>query len=480
MMNVNVGRVLFVACSWMLVSSTTARAARLLFVGDVLLSRQVAQEMDARPAVGPWAHLGELFAKADWVMGNLEGAVGAAADCLPQPRGAREAPCFAIDAARLGVLRAAGIRALTVENNHAGDLGDRGRTATAQTLRAARLQPLDFEDSPAFTRTGDDVIAFVVVNHVAGRDGKRTAPFDPVLRRKLRLARHLANWVVVSVHWGSELMPFPQEEQRREAAWLVESGADLIVGHHPHVVQPAECVRGRPVFYSLGNHLFDQRIADTRRGLMADCTIERDLLRCGGMTTAAQPRSTFVALKGREAAVDEALAHCPVTRRPPTAVGEVVLQPVIAANAVVDGDLALEGSSGGRVLFRTVRQRLLSLESGALTPGGPPLLVLLERHVSDMDGEAAPRPYVYSVLPTGLQARWRGSSLAYPLIDATLLPDGRGANLLCGLHRGDAFVTLDPANRELRTFLYRWNGFGFSAGGTADAVRRCAHHYGAP
>jgi poly-gamma-glutamate synthesis protein (capsule biosynthesis protein) len=75
----------------------------------------------------------------------------------------------------------------------------------------------------------------------------------------MRLARSLAELVVVYIHWGSELLDWPNTGQREAAGWLIQNGADVIVGHHPHVVQTPECVRGRPVFFSLGNHVFDQR-----------------------------------------------------------------------------------------------------------------------------------------------------------------------------------------------------------------------------
>ncbi|MFX6250463.1 CapA family protein, partial [Acinetobacter baumannii] len=78
---------------------------------------------------------------------------------------------------------------------------------------------------------------------------------DPVpslaAERKLRLARTMADWVVVFVHWGAELRDWPQPDQRRQAAWFVAHGADLIIGAHPHVPIAPDCVDGRPVFYSL-------------------------------------------------------------------------------------------------------------------------------------------------------------------------------------------------------------------------------------
>ncbi len=88
-----------------------------------------------------------------------------------------------------------------------------------------------------------------------------------------------------------------------------------------------------------------------------------------------------------------------------------------------------------------------------------PLLLSLERHNSSIDDEVGLRPYVYAIGPHGLIARWRGSALAWPLIDAMESKDG----VLCALHRGDSFLMPDPAIKTTRIAAYRWNGFGLPA-----------------
>jgi poly-gamma-glutamate capsule biosynthesis protein CapA/YwtB (metallophosphatase superfamily) len=74
--------------------------------------------------------------------------------------------------------------------------------------------------------------------------------------RAVRELRPRVDWLVVQLHWGTELCQLPSPAQRRRARRLVEAGADLILGHHPHVLQPMEMIDGVPVFYSLGNFLF--------------------------------------------------------------------------------------------------------------------------------------------------------------------------------------------------------------------------------
>jgi hypothetical protein len=114
-----------------------------------------------------------------------------------------------------------------------------------------------------------------------------------------------------------------------------------------------------------------------------------------------------------------------------------------------------------------------------LSPDQPPMLFTLERHPSSIDDEDGPRPYVYAVTSHGLVARWRGSALAFPLLDARLIADATGRSYLCALHRGDSFIMLDASHaRSVRSLVYGWNGFGFSGLTDGDLERRCAQQLG--
>lgn len=90
-----------------------------------------------------------------------------------------------------------------------------------------------------------------------------------------------------------------------------------------------------------------------------------------------------------------------------------------------------------------------------------------------MDGEIGPRPYIYELSPNGFIARWRGSALAWPLLDALISP--QDGSVLCGLHRGDSFVMPDKNNKSLRVQAYRWNGFGFSGEDDSVICESCKH-----
>ncbi len=469
---------------------TQPREVRLLFTGDIMLSREVQVELE-RTHASPWNGFKPLFRSADFVMGNFEGAVGT-------PEGCAAEPCFAVPLALVQLPHRARFSALSVENNHAGDLGTIGREETASALAKAGMLPLSFAASPKFLRFGEHTVAVIAISVVAGRDGLAQPIPSVAIAQKLRLARRLANLVVVSIHWGNELQDWPSEAQRAQAAWLVRHGADLVVGHHPHVVQAPQCIAGKPVFFSLGNHVFDQKYPETKDGLIADCRIAGRQLRCGALRTRTRPGTAIPQLDGRDAAAEAGLAKCPVALAPDLTVAGTTIKPQPwRAPSATSGipaprraslrttrppeteistsssqGLLLEGWRDGRLQWRSRPQRLLSVDVGRLAgAAAEPLLFTIERHYSPLDDDDAPRPYVYAVGPRGLIAKWRGSALAWPLLDATLDP---GTGSVCALHRGDAFVTLQPGSKTTRVAAYVWNGFGFNGMEDETVTRRCA------
>lgn len=436
------------------------RDIRLLFTGDILLSRNVELELEKRKT-SPWTSLSKLFGQADLVVGNLEGAVGAREDCLPS---SANAPCFSISESFVPLFASAGFKALSVENNHNHDLGENGRATTINALQACDLVPLSYEGSPRFFQLRDATVGMIAINLIPGRDGACQNMPSVELRQKLRLARSLANLVVVDVHWGSELLDWPNKKQREGAEWLVSHGADLIIGHHPHVVQAPEMIAGKPVFFSLGNHLFDQKYLATKEGLIADCRINQGVLRCQGLTTHTAKHSFFPELvEGRQYDLQ------PVRLRDSIQVSGLMLRPVTASGSE-KGEISLEGTNGGKRLWETRPIRLATIASSRLD-GKNEYLFTLERHYSPIDREIGLRPYVYSVTKQGLVARWRGSALAWPLLDAMLLPDDDA--ILCGLHRGDSFIDLQPDSKRIRVAAYRWNGFGFSGVDVPAVIEKC-------
>jgi poly-gamma-glutamate synthesis protein (capsule biosynthesis protein) len=420
---------------------------RMLFTGDVMMSRLVKIEMEQR-RTSPWAGFSDLFHSVSFVGGNFEAAIGDPAKCSAENK-----LCFAVPDSATETMRQAGFSMVTAENNHSGDLGQAGRIETREAFRRSGLPALDFDTSPQFFRFGELTVGFIAVTTIKAADGRVQQVPSVELAQKLRLARQLANLVVVSIHWGNELQDWPADAQQQQARWLVEHGADLIVGHHPHVVQAPACVEGRPVFFSLGNHVFDQKYAETKDGLIADCSVHDGHLVCGALSTHTDETTAFPRLAGRNGAAAQALAGCSPELGKGAEIDGVTIRPEPwSPEQPVEG-IILDGYQAGKLMWQSRHQALVSLQ---LTTD--PLLLSLERHNSSIDDEVGLRPYVYAVGPHGLIARWRGSALAWPLIDAVESKDG----VLCALHRGDSFLMPDPGTKTTRIAAYRWNGFGFS------------------
>lgn len=461
------------ALSWSAACGSAAQAgepeARLVFAGDIMLSREVAHEAAARQQSAPWRTLARYFRSADWAMGNFEGSIGDAEDCASPSAEL----CFATSAEMAQLMKEAGFSAAGVENNHSADTGEEGRRNTAAELAKAGIRAVSFARSPGFFRAGNRTFAVIAFTTIAGRDGRRVELPSRELRQKLRLARGLADWVIVFVHWGSELQDWPHPRQRAMANWLTKNGADIIIGAHPHVVQQPECINGRPVFFSLGNFIFDQKYPATKAGMVADCAVADGVLTCKGAATHIPSNSAFPArIEARET---DALRACRVAPGERLTVDGYVLGPRLDHHGYVDGDIVLEGRRRGDRPWAVAARRVLSLESAtfAAPDGRWAFLFALEKHPSSLDREDGPRPYVYQVTPHGLVAKWRGSALAWPLVDAVLRRRDDGTSFVCALHRKDSFVMLDPSSTKTRIAAYDWNGFGFSGIAAPADIAAC-------
>jgi poly-gamma-glutamate synthesis protein (capsule biosynthesis protein) len=243
----------------------------LVAVGDILMHEDVKTAATQDPGGFPalWADLVPLFQGADLAFGNLETPIA--------PTTGRPGVPFQFNAPATlpAALRASGFTVLSTANNHAFDQGAKGVRETLQRLRAERLVALgsgedraQAEATQVLERQGIRV-AFLGftdlfnldLNQRATEPWVRPLDLEPALQA-LREARARAEVVVVSVHWGNEYQHLPTKRQRDIARALVGAGCDLLLGHHPHVLQPVEVMEaeGRKglVAYSLGNFISNQ------------------------------------------------------------------------------------------------------------------------------------------------------------------------------------------------------------------------------
>ena len=250
-------------------SRPAGEAVSIVAGGDVMLDRGVRARIQKRGARALFSGIAPLLRRADFAFANLECPLAQAAPKIPKPN---RAPSFKADPTLAPALKGAGFDVLSIANNHALDCGPSGLAETLDALGKARLHGVGAGRTstqamqPIVTRARGVRIAWVAATEFASLNPRRAGPAvaglrTNSLRAQVRAARGGADVVVLSLHWGIEYQGAPTQRQREWARVAFQAGADVILGHHPHVLGPAEEVRlggrRRLVAYSLGNLVFD-------------------------------------------------------------------------------------------------------------------------------------------------------------------------------------------------------------------------------
>jgi len=239
------------------------RTVTLALLGDIMVGRGV------HPEPASLAYLAPELKAADLSLANLEsplspgGAAGAASNdgynLCADPARAAQFPLWDLDL-------------LALANNHRFDCGPQGPAATVKALTALGVIPVGPGPQAVTQQVNGLKLAFLAFDDIL-------QPIDTEAAvQAIQTARSGGALVVVSVHWGMEYQPGASQRQETLAGQFAQAGAALIVGSHPHVLQPAAWIptaRGRTlVLYSLGNALFDQAgLPDTRQSALVVVTL---------------------------------------------------------------------------------------------------------------------------------------------------------------------------------------------------------------
>jgi hypothetical protein len=232
-------------------------AATLVFGGDVMLGRSCAAKIEN--GVDPFAGIAAVLRSASFAAANLECTISNIGDSTQRY-------AFRAPARSAQLLRRVGFHAMGLANNHALDFGTAALEDCAASLFREKIEPIGLQ-----TPTGDAYrpgfffvsagkkIALLAINDVVPAAGSQIAAAADRDRLcdAIASARSRANLVVCLVHWGIENSENSTDEQRELARWLVDHDVDLVVGSHPHCVQPLDFYHGCPIAYSLGNLVFD-------------------------------------------------------------------------------------------------------------------------------------------------------------------------------------------------------------------------------
>ena len=252
--------------------------AELVAVGDIMLDRLVRELIEENTVFYPFEGEGiqSLLSGADIAFANLE--------CPISDRGTRQDKGyeFRADPEVVEALVDVGLDVLSLANNHTGDYADLALTDTIRLLTEAGIvfvgagRNITEAHQAKIVQANGLRIAFLAYNQIgpdyfaATETSPGTAFMDPKrMVAAVKAARQRADVVVVSCHWGIEYTPYPNASQQELAQTLVDAGATLIIGHHPHVVQGLGYGQGAFTAYSLGNFVFDQGFSEeTSQGLV--------------------------------------------------------------------------------------------------------------------------------------------------------------------------------------------------------------------
>ena len=239
------------------------RTVSLALLGDLMVGRAL------HPGPASLSYLTPQLKAADFSLANLES--------LLAPGGATDAPSkngynLCADSARAALFPAWGLDLLSLANNHRFDCGSSGVESTVQALTALGLTPVGPGLQPVYREINGLKLVFLACDDIL-------APINDVAALGAsHSARSSGDLLVVSVHWGLEYQQGASDRQKALARQFAQAGAALIVGTHPHVLQPAgwiPSVQGKTlVLYSLGNALFDQAgLPDTRQSALVLVTL---------------------------------------------------------------------------------------------------------------------------------------------------------------------------------------------------------------
>ena len=233
-------------------------AINFLFFGDLMLDRHVGDRLNGKKIDYLLSNLaGEenrFFSGIDIISANLEGAV--------TDDGAHYAPANAYDFAfaptRIAELKDYGFNYFTLANNHFSDQGQKGVEETRKNLSELGFNYSGSTDARIDEYSRKDIIvsgqkiAMIGLSMVYNNFDLDTA------EKLVETASSETNLVIINIHWGVEYQNQFNKHQQTIGRALVDSGADVVAGHHPHVTQGMEIYKGKPIFYSLGNFIFDQ------------------------------------------------------------------------------------------------------------------------------------------------------------------------------------------------------------------------------
>jgi len=245
-------------------STENADEINVVLVGDTMLAHKAAPVIKKKGVDYPYENVSAFLLQADIAVGNLEGPVATVGEPV-----ADKSFTFRPSPEVVKGMAGAGFDVFTLANNHSGDYG---HEALLQTLDILKQNGIKFcgagkniteARSPAMVKVKGKTFAFLSYS--------RTYPFEFFAEANkpgtanglpryfvpdIKKAKNNADFVVAAFHWSGEYVQQPRHYQRDLAKKAIDAGADVVIGHHPHILQGIEIYKNKPIAHSLGNFVF--------------------------------------------------------------------------------------------------------------------------------------------------------------------------------------------------------------------------------
>ena len=260
-----------------------AKQTSLIFTGDVMLGRSVmSKSLKVKNPNYPFMNVSEVLKNADIVFSNLESPI--IDNCPYSDSGFK----FCSDPKMIEGLKYAGVDVVSLANNHILNYGKEGLDKTKKYLDINGVKWVG-DGNLVVIEKNKTKFGFLGFNFLEHKPQNKD--FDLI-----RNSRRKVDILIIGVHWGEEYAKKANLYQRLLARQLSESGADYIVGHHPHWIQDTEIIGSTKVYYSLGNFIFDQMWSEeTKKGISVNFIfkgkkLEKENLLKSYMDKFAQPK----------------------------------------------------------------------------------------------------------------------------------------------------------------------------------------------
>lgn len=268
--------------------NTESKTKKIIFVGDLLLDRGVREKINHSNVDILFQHtIDSIFKENDIVVANLE----CPSTKIEEPINKKF--IFRSEPEWLAILKRHGITHLNLANNHSMDQGRKGLIDTKNNILKTGLVPLGFGDNLkqacqaellATSPRNLYLLSSLQVpsenwTYLENKPCVCEESFNDIVFRIKELKKKDPDCVIiVQLHWGVEHTLVPIISQRQQAHQLINAGADGIIGHHTHTLQTIEFFKEKPIYYSIGNFIFDQSKPINSKGIMVQIELSKSTI----------------------------------------------------------------------------------------------------------------------------------------------------------------------------------------------------------